>query len=54
MNTRHTATVRLHAAAFVLALATTLAMLSGVNSLSAQSPLSGAVLVQAQAAPSRA
>ena len=41
-----------HAAAFALALATTLAMLSGVNSLATPSP-SGALLVQATAAPAQ-
>lgn len=41
-----------HATAFAFALATTLAMLSGVNSLATPSP-SGALLVQATAAPAQ-
>ena len=41
-----------HATAFAFALATTLAIFSGVNSLATPSP-SGALLVQATAAPAQ-
>lgn len=50
MNTRYTPGTRHRAAALVLALATTLAVLSGVNSLWSQSPDARAVLAQAQTA----
>lgn len=48
MTTRFAARSRHHAAAFVLALASTLLIFAGVNGLSAHSPYAGAVLAQAQ------